>query len=651
MYKKMLSPALLLAILFSISVGYCGEFSTLVHDASSSLDSTISWVHESANTPFAIKFTSDASSLNNVTQINFWTTGSGITLVNVSCPQGWSHTGFTSKSIECQANTSVLGPGESAYVNATIVSTHVTSNAITVWNWFTTDDNSSYADSGNFSIGIDVKGPVINVTMPSEGSLQNNSISVNITIVENEVMIDVSTYNYTVSGNCSAMPQTPGDFVCDAQNKTCYKSYTIDSTSLDFGSCSISVSVRDTFGNLGTYMRNFTFRNDYDAPSVTIHSPVSGWYSNSVFVNTTINDNYWVNNAKVRWENGTNGTWMNLTKTGGYYTFNYNTATLAEGNYTFRIQATDRVGNVDESQTVDNIGIDHTAPTITITSPAVDSDIVVGSSVSITATILDTGSGVNENCSVDIGGVAVGTLTYAAGVCSGSVIVPSVGSGNQQLTVTISDATGNLGYGAINVVVRYAGGGHGGGGGGGSGGTSFNTTDNSLGLGENHRPMLTAPKIDNENPKYGDTITCLSGIYSDEDRDSKVADGWRWYANGEAVLGMTSQTLEITAAYKAGDKFYCMQRVTDGMSYSEWMKSSNEAVLNVEEQLSETPIVEPKTEITKPVSSGITGAFLGLGDDDLGFIGTVGLVSFFGLVLTISVLKTIGRRGKNFKIE
>jgi hypothetical protein len=143
----------------------------------------------------------------------------------------------------------------------------------------------------------------------------------------------------------------------------------------------------------------------------------------------------------------------------------------------------------------------------------------------------------------------------------------------------------------------------------------------------------------------------LSGNYSDEDKNPKVADEWRWYANGEAVLGITSQTLEITTAYKSGDKFYCMQRVTDGTSYSEWIKSSNEAVLNVEEQLQEIPVVEPKVETAKPVSSGITGAFLGLGDADLGFIGTVGLASFFGLVLIVSILRNISRRGKNFKIE
>jgi len=647
MYRKMLSPALLLAILFSISFVYGGDFGVLNHN--SDADVLPRWVASNTNVSLTFLVNNSNSSVNNITELQIINLNTDpFDVIALTCPSGW--TGVPNSTL-LVCNNSFLQPGSSTTVNLTIYvnPANVTPNAATDYYWTlnTLDYNATGPNkfrTHDLVMGVDAKGPTVNI----ENTTQIGNITFNVTFVEGEVAVDVNSYNYSFYGNCSGfVPSYVNNVTCtDApQNKTCYRTFVVNTSSLPIGTCGINVNIKDTFGNVGSNSGNFAFRNDYENPAVKINSPISGWYKNSIFVNVTATDNYGVDMVEAKI--GT-GSWITLNKVGSYWTVNYNTSVLAEINHTLSVRATDVAGNINDSEERYNIGIDRTPPTVTITSPAVDFDIVVGSSVSITANVLDTGSGINENCSVNIGGTAVGTLTYDAGVCSGSVIVPSVGSGNKLLAVTVSDIVGNSGRGTINVVVRYVGGG---GGGGGSGGTSFNTTDNSLGLGENHRPLLTAPKIDNENPKYGDKITCLPGTYSDEDKDSKVADEWRWYANGEAVLGMTSQTLEITATYKSGDKFYCMQRVTDGMSYSEWKKSSNEAVLNVEEQLSETPVAETKVETTKPVSSGITGAFLGLGDDDLGFIGTVGLASFFGLVLVISVLKNIGKRGKNFRIE
>lgn len=108
------------------------------------------------------------------------------------------------------------------------------------------------------------------------------------------------------------------------------------------------------------------------------------------------------------------------------------------------------------------IGIDNSAPQVTVTKPAA-SALVGKGQIEISADVTDSNDGdvtstitSGTPCYVSLGGVNIGTLSYSASSdkCEGIIIVPAeVPQGERALKVEIADNAGNIGFGTVSVNV------------------------------------------------------------------------------------------------------------------------------------------------------------------------------------------------------
>ena len=103
-------------------------------------------------------------------------------------------------------------------------------------------------------------------------------------------------------------------------------------------------------------------------------SPTTGYYgTNVVNVNVTVTDAVsGVSAVYAQFFNGS-GIWLNqeLTAEGGdWFNYTVDVSSLADGNYTVSINATDNLGFWDNETTVDDVALDRVDPVVgTPTSP------------------------------------------------------------------------------------------------------------------------------------------------------------------------------------------------------------------------------------------------------------------------------------------
>ncbi|MDI6889065.1 MAG: DNRLRE domain-containing protein [Methanocellales archaeon] len=186
--------------------------------------------------------------------------------------------------------------------------------------------------------------------------------------------------------------------------------------------------------------------NDVDTipPNVTINTPTLGWYSANFTVNATATDNVGVNTVRFRWENiSAQGIWQPMIRQAGtdYWTATFDISTVADGNYTIRVNATDNSTN-EGTQTVAEIGIDTTPPIIANLQPT-DGETVYQNNVTVCALLSDAGSGIDtETIVVKINGVE---LSYDINRTNDSMEVFIISEkrwlteGNHSATINVSD--------------------------------------------------------------------------------------------------------------------------------------------------------------------------------------------------------------------
>lgn len=633
---KTIIKLLVLVVLVSlfVNIAYGADFSVMNHDSNSSYDNQTIWVANNGTTNITLSFTNNNSSADNITTINIKTSiPSPITsMSNITCPTGWYDNSSSGTDITCKSNTSLLQPGETAYINATVSSNYVAEYTKDKWIW-TTYDSASDLDFNNFWLGVDVWGPEIILVWP-----QNNSEIKSGSIIQFNVTdpAGVDSVWYSVNGG--------------ANNTTMSSPYNINTTNWT-GSVNLKIWANDSLGNLGENITNLsgnelTIIIDDESPNlVTINNPIAdSWYGDSITVNVTVEDNNTVADVVAI----INGTATNLTENSGFWTGVVNSSTLAQGNHTLAINASDIAGNYNDSESV-NVQIDKTNPDITITLPTLNSNLNSGAQATFRASVNDSESGVASTCSVEIASVNLGTVPYnnVSGLCDGILTVSSsVPLGSQTLTMTIQDTAGNENSSSIAVDIT-SNTNNGGGGGRSSGGY----TPVAKIVTENTIPTITAPRVDNEVIFIGDTVKCLPGEFNDEDGDTKIGDKWQWYMNGQVIAGKNKDYLVIDSSFKSGDRISCAESATDGIDYSSWVKSSNRATVQ------QKPVVVQGTkEVIEedqpaPRASPFTGAFLGgaLEDDTLNMLI---IITFFGIIGGVAMLRHLDiNRRIHFKVK
>ncbi len=116
--------------------------------------------------------------------------------------------------------------------------------------------------------------------------------------------------------------------------------------------------------------------NDTTNPSVAINSPNSNQYYNANFiVNATVTDDGTLSTVQYRYENSTtNGSYAAMSQSGSYWNATFDLTSVSNGNYTFRINATDTSNNQNTTVTVIDVAIDTLNPQLSITLPVNNSN-------------------------------------------------------------------------------------------------------------------------------------------------------------------------------------------------------------------------------------------------------------------------------------
>jgi len=223
-------------------------------------------------------------------------------------------------------------------------------------------------------------------------------------------------------------------------------------TSFVQGGQNVTVWANDTHGNLNSsIMLNFTV--DTVTPGVSFNNPVAGAFKRATFsINVTVNGT--PSSVEYRIVNGSNSTRnvvviynSNMTNVGGnYWNDTFVITSLADGNYTLFVNASDVAGNINISNIT--FAVDDTAPSISSLSC---SDVTVGVAQSCT-------------CSATDGSTSFGGSVTTSAPDAGTSTV-----GTKTVTCNATDSAGNSVTTSTTYAVSAVASSSTGGGGGGSG--------------------------------------------------------------------------------------------------------------------------------------------------------------------------------------
>ncbi|MEM3126744.1 MAG: DNRLRE domain-containing protein, partial [Candidatus Woesearchaeota archaeon] len=275
---------------------------------------------------------------------------------------------------------------------------------------------------------VDTK-PPFRVELVSPGNLFNTS-NENVTFVFNatdEFAVNLSC-NLLVNGTVN---QTNGSVINNLQTSMV--------SIFDDGFYSWQVNCSDQSANSNVSGTRF-FAVDLTAPNLTIDFPPAvSFFKTDFNVNVTINDNFMVSLVQGRFENGSiNSSFFNLTQEADPSKFSTIVPIdfVNDGKYTLRIFATDFVSNTNATETVGNITIDNTIPTITGFTLS-STSVTVGTPITGSCSATDN---IDTNPTIDISGIDTSSAGSKIATCtvtddSGNVATATVG-----YTVTSADA-------------------------------------------------------------------------------------------------------------------------------------------------------------------------------------------------------------------
>ncbi|HZT91093.1 MAG TPA: invasin domain 3-containing protein [Gaiellaceae bacterium] len=213
---------------------------------------------------------------------------------------------------------------------------------------------------------------------------------------------------------------------------------TWNSTGVPDGPAQVRVVVTDFAGN-STTSAPVSFIVDNTAPTVSLQAPPAAAASASLSATGSAD----IDHVDYEWS-GDGTTWHSIgTSSSPPYSTTWTTP-AADGTYQVRARATDHGGNVSPYD-VKTVVVDHTAPTASALLPA-DGDTVGGSSVPLSVTASDGGSGV---ASVTFlyrpsgGGAWTGIAAPAGAPYTGTWDVHSLPSGDYDVEAVVLDGAGN----------------------------------------------------------------------------------------------------------------------------------------------------------------------------------------------------------------
>ncbi|MDA8414518.1 MAG: Ig-like domain-containing protein, partial [Desulfobacteraceae bacterium] len=217
-------------------------------------------------------------------------------------------------------------------------------------------------------------------------------------MVSPTVAITSPTNNATVSGTVSVTASgsdnvgvTKVEFYVNGVLKTTDTStpyvYSWNTSALASGTYTLTAKAYDAAGNIGqSGSVSVSVVNDTTAPVVSVTSPVNNaTVSGTVAITASASDNVGVSKVEF-YENGA----LLFAGNVAPYTYNWNTASVANGSHTLTAKAYDNAGNFSQSSsvavTVNNIVPDTTAPVVSTFSMPATATTLSASVSSLTAT-------------------------------------------------------------------------------------------------------------------------------------------------------------------------------------------------------------------------------------------------------------------------
>ena len=217
----------------------------------------------------------------------------------------------------------------------------------------------------SIEITVDTVAPSVMITDPANNSVVGGS-SVSIDVTSSDLHPNKTWL--TINGNIVQTWDGDGGF-----------SYIWNTTGYGDGVYEVIAYANDTVGNVGSYRILVTVDNT--GPDVHIVSPVDGAYVNGVVTiifnasdpnNVSLVELYIDGN--LRYSN-------NIEVQSATYTWDWDTSTEPEGNHTISVTAYDILNNINSVEIT--VCVDKTAPNITITSPANNTEFTSSGDVTI----------------------------------------------------------------------------------------------------------------------------------------------------------------------------------------------------------------------------------------------------------------------------
>ncbi|WP_421976653.1 MBG domain-containing protein [Roseivirga seohaensis] len=308
--------------------------------------------------------------------------------------------------------------------------------------------SGNISDFGGNNLAADATGVeiLLDVTAPSGYSVSLDDDLINATEATNATFTFAgaevgATYNYTVSSENGGTNVTGSGTVATATDQITLA----DLSGLNDGELTLSVKLTDPASNEGIAVTDNT-NMDATAPTAPTVGAVGddNGPSNSDFIT---NDQSLIigglaeanSSVEVFIDNTSVGT--TTTNGQGTYLLDYTGTDLSEGEYSITAKATDAAGNTSSASTAQEVVIDLTAPTVTITSDANDPQ---SGAFKATFTFLEDVSGFAEEDISVSNGVASNFNTTSAKIYT-ATITPSA-DGNVTVNVAADkaqDAGGN----------------------------------------------------------------------------------------------------------------------------------------------------------------------------------------------------------------
>jgi hypothetical protein len=218
--------------------------------------------------------------------------------------------------------------------------------------------------------------------------------------------------------------ETGSSFECRVDNASfapCSSSTT--TAELVDGSHTFAVRATDAVGNTDTSPATRTFSVDTTAPQTTIDSGPTGPTNAKTPTFAFSSESAATFECKLDGPGATTGSYTACSSPKDYIS-------LADGNYTFSVRATDATGNVDPSPATTTFTVDTTAPQTTIDTGATGTT----NDKTPTFTFSSTETGSDFECRVD-------EASFAP--CSSPMTTAELNDGSHTLAVRATDAAGN----------------------------------------------------------------------------------------------------------------------------------------------------------------------------------------------------------------